>query len=205
MEPATADELPTLKLLLLGASGVGKSALVCRYTDDTFAEDADATIGVDYRTKSILAAGKWFRLRIWDTAGQERYRTLTRGYYRGAQGAVLVYDVADAASFDALPTWLDELAAFCGEPAPVRLVVGNKTDKERVVRAEDAKAFAARADALYAECSARDGAGVGAAFGELVARIASEPRLWDAVEDGVRRPGDRVPGGAPLGESACAC
>ena len=213
-EPTTTDELPTLKVLLLGASGVGKSAIVRRYTEDDFVDEAEATIGVDYRTKSIRAAGKWFRLRVWDTAGQERYRTLTRSYYRGAQGVILgaslltVYDVSSAESFDALPTWLSEADTFCGESAPVRLVVGNKTDRERAVPRADAEAHAERAGALYAECSAKEGDGVAAAFAELTARIASEPRLWESVEQGVRRPGDRVPGGVALGDepqTSCAC
>lgn len=90
-EPATTAELPTLKVLLIGSSGVGKSALVYRYTADEFLgpEDAAATIGVDYRMKSIHVGGKWFKLSIWDTAGQERYRTLTSSYYRGAQGVII--------------------------------------------------------------------------------------------------------------------
>lgn len=213
-EPTTAEELPTLKVLLLGASGVGKSAIVMRYTEDDFSDEAEATIGVDYRTKSIRADGKWFRLRVWDTAGQERYRTLTRGYYRGAQGVILgaslltVYDIASAASFEALPSWLEEADAFCGTPAPVRLIVGNKTDCERAVPRADAEALAERAGALYAECSAKAGDGVADAFAELVSRIASDPGLWDDVEHGVRRPGDRVPGGVALGDephATCAC
>ncbi|WFD36593.1 hypothetical protein MCUN1_003476 [Malassezia cuniculi] len=166
-EPTTTDELPTLKVLLLGASGVGKSAIVRRYTDDDFVDESEATIGVDYRTKSIRSGGKWFRLRVWDTAGQERYRTLTRGYYRGAQGVILVYDVTDSESFDALTTWLSEVEAFCGAPAPIRLIVGNKTDRQRVVPREDGAAFAKRVGALFAECSAKEGEGVAEAFSEL--------------------------------------
>ena len=114
-EPATSAELPTLKILLIGSSGVGKSAIVRRYTDDEFVdEDAAATIGVDYKLKSLCVDGKWFKLSIWDTAGQERYRTLTSSYYRGAQGVVLVYDVTDTLSFRDLPDWLAELRMFEG-------------------------------------------------------------------------------------------
>ncbi|SHO76788.1 Similar to S.cerevisiae protein YPT1 (Rab family GTPase) [Malassezia sympodialis ATCC 42132] len=217
-EPATTAELPTLKVLLIGSSGVGKSALVRRYTDDVFVEDdAAATIGVDFKIQSLCVDGKWCKLSIWDTAGQERYRTLTSSYYRGAQGVILVYDVTDARSFDDLPSWLQELNTFQGAVPPLRLLVGNKVDctAERVVTSEQGADFAAAHGCLFVECSAKAGHGVDDAFAELVRQIVSTPALWDSVAPGVRRPGDRIPGGAPDArvelnapkgaQSSCAC
>ena len=199
-EPATSAELPTLKILLIGSSGVGKSAIVRRYTDDEFVdEDAAATIGVDYKLKSFCVDGKWFKLSIWDTAGQERYRTLTSSYYRGAQGVVLVYDVTDTLSFRDLPDWLAELRMFEGATPPIRLLIGNKVDQmsERTVSADEGAAFAEANGCLFVECSAKEGSGVDRAFDELVQQIASTPALWQEVAPGQRRPGDRIPGGVP--------
>lgn len=83
--------IPTLKILLIGSSSVGKSSLLLRFTEDEFLgpDEASATIGIDYKLKSITVGGKKFKLSIWDTAGQERFRTLTSSYYRGAQGVVV--------------------------------------------------------------------------------------------------------------------
>lgn len=206
MEPTTAAELPTLKILLIGvcirltqSSGVGKSALVRRYTDDEFVDGDQATIGVDFKMKSIYVQGKWFKLSIWDTAGQERYRTLTSSYYRGAQGVILVYDVTSEESFAALPSWMKELEMFTGAEEPVKLLIGNKTDQDtgRIVAHEDAAAWAKSQNCLFVECSAKENVHVSKAFEELVQRIASTPELWQDVAPGVRRPGDRIPGGAP--------
>lgn len=85
------QEIPTLKVLLIGTSSVGKSSLLLRYTDDEYLapEEASATIGVDYKLKTLSVGGKRYRLSIWDTAGQERFRTLTSSYYRGAHGVII--------------------------------------------------------------------------------------------------------------------
>lgn len=88
---SSSPDVPTLKLLLVGSSSVGKSSLLLRYTDDEYLnpEEASATIGVDYKVKSITVGGKKYKLSIWDTAGQERFRTLTSSYYRGAHGVII--------------------------------------------------------------------------------------------------------------------
>ena len=200
-EPATTAELPTLKLLLIGSSGVGKSALVRRYTDDVFVEeDAAATIGVDYKIKSLCVDGKWFKLSIWDTAGQERYRTLTSSYYRGAQGVVILYDVTDLRSYEDVPQWVHELRTFEGDVPPVCLLAGNKVDlaEEREVSTEQGQAcLLYTSDAADEGLGAKAGQGVDHAFDELVRKVVSTPALWLHVAPGVRRPGDRIPGGAP--------
>lgn len=125
------DRRVTLKILLIGSSSVGKSSLLLRYTDDEYLgpEEASATIGVDYKSKSLSVGGKRYNLSIWDTAGQERFRTLTSSYYRGAHGVIVVYDVTDRESFDALPTWFNELETFTSSADVVKIIVGNKVDK----------------------------------------------------------------------------
>merc|ERR1711967_229834 len=84
------------KLLLIGDSGVGKSCLLLRFTDDTYAESYISTIGVDFKIRTIQLESKTIKLQIWDTAGQERFRTITSSYYRGAHGIIVVYDITDS-------------------------------------------------------------------------------------------------------------
>ncbi|XP_071591059.1 ras-related protein Rab-18 isoform X2 [Heliangelus exortis] len=126
------DVLTTLKILIIGESGVGKSSLLLRFTDDTFDPELPATIGVDFKVKTISVDGNKAKLAIWDTAGQERFRTLTPSYYRGAQGVILVYDVTRRDTFVKLDNWLNELETYCTRNDIVKMLVGNKIDKRRV-------------------------------------------------------------------------
>jgi len=97
------------KVVLIGDSGVGKSNLLSRFTRNEFSLDSKSTIGVEFATKSIVAEGKTIKAQIWDTAGQERYRAITSAYYRGAVGALLVYDISKHATFENVERWLKEL------------------------------------------------------------------------------------------------
>ncbi|XP_017519851.1 ras-related protein Rab-18 isoform X2 [Manis javanica] len=126
------DVLTTLKILIIGESGVGKSSLLLRFTDDTFDPELAATIGVDFKVKTISVDGNKAKLAIWDTAGQERFRTLTPSYYRGAQGVILVYDVTRRDTFVKLDNWLNELETYCTRNDIVNMLVGNKIDKRQV-------------------------------------------------------------------------
>lgn len=110
-----------------------------------------------------------------------------------------MYDVTSQETFDAIPSWLQELDVFTGDVPPIKLLVGNKVDRAEARAVDEAQgaAAASRFNALFAECSAKDGTGVEDAFHELVSRIASTPELWQDVDPNVRRPGDRIPGGAP--------
>ncbi|KAG1413880.1 hypothetical protein G6F58_007249 [Rhizopus delemar] len=113
---------------------------------------------------------KTYKLTIWDTAGQERFRTLTSSYYRGAQGVILVYDVSNRETFDALNNWWNEVNTYCSSPDVVKMIVGNKVDKEssRVVSYEEGLNFARKLQTLFVECSAKTKVGVKQAFEELV-------------------------------------
>ncbi|KAI0262119.1 putative ras-related protein rab-18 [Gloeopeniophorella convolvens] len=181
--PATAQsqELLNVKLLLIGNSSVGKSSLLLRFSDKQWLpeDEASATIGVDFRVHKMEVKGRRVKMSIWDTAGQERFRTITASYYRGAQGVVLVYDVSSRESFEALPRWLDELETYV-PPEVVKIVVGNKLDKEysRQVPTAEAAAFAERTGCLFVEASAKTAVGVTEAFSDVVARIIDTPALW---------------------------
>ncbi|GAA5915306.1 uncharacterized protein JCM6883_002392 [Sporobolomyces salmoneus] len=189
----TLSEPPTtLKLLVIGASSVGKSSLLLRFTDETFLspEETSATIGVDFKVKVVERKNRRWKLSIWDTAGQERFRTLTSSYYRGAQGVILVYDITARDTFDSLASWIQELDTFAGTgPASrevVRMIVGNKVDKEhqRVVSTEEGENFAKSRNPpwLFMECSAKKGgediSGDAGIFGKVVDRIVDTPSLY---------------------------
>jgi len=179
--PPIPQELINVKLLLIGNSSVGKSSLLLRFSDKQWLpeDEASATIGVDFRVHRMEVQGRKVKLSIWDTAGQERFRTITASYYRGAQGVILVYDVSSRESFEALPRWLEELENYVS-PEVVKIVVGNKLDKEysRQVPTEEGAAFAARMGCLFVEASAKTAVGVSEAFSDVVARIIDTPSLW---------------------------
>ncbi|TCD70355.1 hypothetical protein EIP91_003707 [Steccherinum ochraceum] len=173
-----------VKLLLIGNSSVGKSSLLLRFSDEQWLpeDESSATIGVDFRVHKMDVKGKKVKLSIWDTAGQERFRTITSSYYRGAQGIILVYDVSNRETFDALPRWFSELETYVSD-AVVKIIVGNKVDKEfsRQVSFTEGQQFATRMNCLFIEASAKTAVGVRDAFQEVVTKILDTPELWQPV------------------------
>uniref|UniRef100_A0A915LLN5 Ras-related protein Rab-35 n=1 Tax=Meloidogyne javanica TaxID=6303 RepID=A0A915LLN5_MELJA len=115
------------KLLIIGDSGVGKSSLLLRFSDNTFSANYITTIGVDFKIRTITVKGYKVKLQIWDTAGQERFRTITSTYYRGTHGVVVVYDVTTQDSFANVKRWLHEIETNCENVQ--RILVGNKLDE----------------------------------------------------------------------------
>lgn len=176
-----ADEevVTTLKLLVIGDSGVGKSSLLMRFIENSFDEDQGPTIGVDFKSTTIDVQGNKVKLTIWDTAGQERFRTLTASYYRGAHGVILVYDTTDRASFDHITMWLNELEVYATNANIVKMLVANKIDKPgRDVTTKEGTEFARDKAMLFIEASAKDTRGVKQAFDEVTQKILDTPDLW---------------------------
>lgn len=153
--------------------------MLLRFTDDTFDEHIQSTIGVDFKVKHMDVSGKRIKLTIWDTAGQERFRTLTSSYYRGAHGVVLVYDVTRMDSFENLEQWLKEVQLYSpnGGENVVKLLVGNKIDLERQVPREQAEAWARSQGMLFLESSAKSKLGIRQVFMEVVQKIVENPEL----------------------------
>ncbi|CAF0948523.1 unnamed protein product [Adineta steineri] len=201
MSSDDAQILTTLKVLIIGESGVGKSSLLLRFTDNTFDEDMAATIGVDFKVKQLEINDNRVKLAIWDTAGQERFRTLTPGYYRGAQGAILVYDVCNRQSFRQLDRWISELDTFSTKTDPIKMLVGNKIDQKdsREITYDEGDRFARKHSMLFIEASARTCEGVQVAFKELVEKIIETPSLWDKTEASIRPSDNDHSDDAPAG------
>ncbi|CAH3995939.1 ras-related protein Rab-18 [Pieris brassicae] len=174
------DCVTTLKILVIGESGVGKSSIILAFTTGSYNASFPATIGVDYKCKVMEVNGLKVKLGIWDTAGQERYRTLTNSFYRDAHGAILVYDVSEPKSLAKLNEWVEELQVYSTKKNIVCLVVGNKIDKDRVVTREAGQAFAQKHRMLFIESSAKTQEGINLAFEELVQKIIETPGLWES-------------------------
>ncbi|BBG99315.1 hypothetical protein PRUPE_3G113200 [Prunus persica] len=160
------------KLVLIGDSGVGKSNLLSRFTRNEFNLESKSTIGVEFATKTMNVDGKTIKAQIWDTAGQERYRAITSAYYRGAVGALLVYDVTRGATFENVARWLKELRDHT-DPNIVVMLIGNKSDLRHLVAVskEDGKSFAERESLYFMETSALEATNVENAFTEVLTQI----------------------------------
>nr|ABD65428.1 Rab1-like [Suberites domuncula] len=167
----------TLKLVLIGDPGVGKTSLLMRYTEDKFSEASLASIGpgVDYKRKIITVDDKTLELQIWDTAGQERFRTISGTFYKGAHGILLVYDVTDEDSFTRCRTWAQDMDRYLyDKPDAVKYLVGNKIDlnESRKISATTAQDAAdSYFEMTQVETSAKDNINVEETFQSIVRDI----------------------------------
>ncbi|KAF5760535.1 putative small GTP-binding protein [Helianthus annuus] len=160
------------KIVLIGDSAVGKSNLLARFARDEFYPNSKSTIGVEFQTQKIEVKGKEIKAQIWDTAGQERFRAVTSAYYRGAVGALLVYDISRRQTFDSIGRWLNELHTH-SDMNVVSILVGNKSDLKdaREVSTEEGKMLAESEGLFFMETSALDSSNVTAAFETVVKEI----------------------------------
>ncbi len=162
------------KVLLLGDSTVGKTCFLLRYCDKTFQEAHLSTIGLDYRLKTmILKSGKNIKLQIWDTAGQDRFRAITKNYYKGANGIILIYDVTNLQSYENVKNWINQIREEANKNVVIYLA-GNKIDveeKDRLVKTEEGKKIAEEYNLPYYETSAKNGVNVNQIFEDIVEKI----------------------------------
>ncbi|KAI3695945.1 hypothetical protein L1987_78951 [Smallanthus sonchifolius] len=160
------------KTVLIGDSAVGKSNLLSRFAKDEFHLDSKPTIGVEFAYRNIKIGDKIVKAQIWDTAGQERFRAITSSYYRGALGAMLVYDITRRGTFENVKKWLHELREY-GNRDMVIVLVGNKSDlvDSREVDAEDGRSLAQLEDLCFMETSAKENLNVEDAFLQMITKI----------------------------------
>ncbi|CAI8620011.1 unnamed protein product [Vicia faba] len=160
------------KAVLTGDSGVGKSNLLSRFAKDEFRLDSKPTIGVEFAYRNIRVRDKFIKAQIWDTAGQERFKAITSSYYRGALGALLVYDITRRKSFENVRNWLVELREFGGEDMVV-ILVGNKSDlvESRHVEEKEGKEFAEKEGLCFMETSALKNLNVEQVFLQMITKI----------------------------------
>jgi Ras-related protein Rab-5C len=188
------------KLVILGNSGVGKSCLVLRFVRDEFDEGQVTTIGAAFLTKNLYLEDGNVKIEIWDTAGQERYRSLAPMYYRGAQAAIVVFDVTSRDSFDGAKTWVKELQRR-GEPGVVIALAGNKADlrDKRAVDADEAAEYAKANGMFYVETSAKDSTNVEKVFVEVARRVPKTAQTKRADVVPLRGPAVGGAGGSGTG------
>jgi len=162
------------KVLLLGDSTVGKTCFLLRYCDKTFEDAHLTTVGLDYRLKSmILKNEKNIKLQIWDTAGQDRFRAITKNYYKGANGIILIYDVTNLQSYENVKNWIAQIKESANQNVIIYLV-GNKIDvkdEDRCVKTEDGKKLAEEFKLPFFESSAKNGININEIFEQIVENI----------------------------------
>ena len=180
------------KVLLLGDSTVGKTCFLMRYTDNTFQEIHMSTIGLDYRLKSMtLKSGKNVKVQIWDTAGQDRFRAITKNYFKGAHGIILIYDVTDEQSFDNVSNWINQIKEEASDNVIIFLV-GNKIDDvdHRKIQTENGENLANTFKLDFFETSAKTGENVQKTFQTLVQKIDEIYSLNNIPKGGKLNPGN---------------
>jgi len=209
-----------LKVLLLGESHVGKTCIFRRYVKDDYTEGYQATIGADFFSKDFKVGDKDVIFQIWDTAGQERYKSLNQTFYRGSDACILVYDICEKRSFDALTDWVGRFMKGVGlteeakDSGLIFVVVGNKCDVAdgRQVESDVAMEFCAKHGFQFYETSAKTGTNVTEAF-EYIGRKGVEKseaqgtqiKYPDQTQTGINLEDDMNNTGETLGSTGCGC
>ena len=167
------SEESVYKILLLGDSMVGKTCFLLKYTDKSFQEIHMSTIGLDYRLKTLtLKNRKTVKLQIWDTAGQDRFRSITKNYYKKANGIILIYDVTNKKSYKNISVWINQIKEEA-DPNVVIYLAGNKIDmeEERKIGTEEGEKLAEEYNLPFRETSAKEDININETFEDIAERI----------------------------------
>ena len=165
------------KIILIGSSSVGKSSILQRYIQKVFNESYSCTIGVDFFMKSLDVGDKSIKLQLWDTAGTEKFRSITTGYYRGANAAFVVFDLTSKPTFDCLNEWIQNYYKYSNPDSEKNVVlVGNKCDlvNKREVSEEEIENFAKNNNLMYFETSAKDGKNIDECFYFIAEKLVKQ-------------------------------
>jgi Ras-related protein Rab-2A len=177
------------KYIVIGDTGVGKSCLLLQFTDKRFQPVHELTIGVEFGARMVNIDSKPIKLQIWDTAGQESFRSITRAYYRGAAGALLVYDVTRRETFEHLAKWLEEARQYAS-PTMTIMLVGNKSDlsSHREVKFEEGQRFAQENGLIFIETSAKTADNVEKAF------VSTAQKIYQNIQNNICDPNNEANG-----------
>ncbi|XP_051506238.1 ras-related protein Rab-6A-like isoform X1 [Xyrauchen texanus] len=200
------NPLRKFKLVFLGEQSVGKTSLITRFMYDSFDNTYQATIGIDFLSKTMYLEDRTIRLQLWDTAGQERFRSLIPSYIRDSAAAVVVYDIANLNSFQQTSKWIDDVRTERGSDVIIMLV-GNKTDlaDKRQVSLEAAEKKARDLNVMYIETSAKAGYNVKQLFRRVAAALPGmdstpEKSKEDMIDIKLEKPPE-----LPVTEGSCSC
>ena len=163
------------KIVLIGDSFVGKTNIMSKYLMNEFHEDSKATVGVEFGAKKFDIEGKSVKAQIWDTAGQERYKSITTTYYKGAKGALIVYDITRKETFDSVDRWISEVLNS-GDKNMTMLLIGNECDldNQRQVTKEQGEEKAKAFKVAFLETSASSGENLDVAFEMIMKEVYSK-------------------------------
>jgi Ras-related protein Rab-6A len=199
------------KLVFLGEQAVGKTSVITRFMYDTFDNNYQATIGIDFLSKTMYLEDRTVRLQLWDTAGQERFRSLIPSYIRDSSGAIVVYDITNRASFSNTAKWIEDVRSERGNDVVI-VLVGNKTDLsegKRLVSTEEGELRAKELGVMFIETSAKAGSNIKQLFRQLAAEL---PGQEEAAGNADQPPAPTInlqPGASNAGAAkdgkACGC
>jgi Ras-related protein Rab-2A len=184
------------KYIIVGDSGVGKSCVLLQFTDKSFQPVHDMTIGVEFGVRTInMDDGASVKIQVWDTAGQEQFLSITRCYYRGSVGVLLMYDVTRRHTFLKLNKWINEIRDAGLDNTAVIMLVGNKSDHghRRDVSTEEGLRFAQAHGMLFIETSAKKAENVDAAFTTIAEEVYRQIGTGERVVDDTGCNGVRTP------------
>ncbi|XP_032836171.1 ras-related protein Rab-6A isoform X1 [Petromyzon marinus] len=200
------NPLRKFKLVFLGEQSVGKTSLITRFMYDSFDNTYQATIGIDFLSKTMYLEDRTIRLQLWDTAGQERFRSLIPSYIRDSAAAVVVYDITNVNSFQQTSKWIDDVRTERGSDVIIMLV-GNKTDlaDKRQVSIDEGERKAKELNVMFIETSAKAGYNVKQLFRRVAAALpgmdaSPERSKEDMIDINLEKPKEHV-----STEGGCAC
>ncbi|CAM4729528.1 hypothetical protein ABG768_002863 [Culter alburnus] len=200
------NPLRKFKLVFLGEQSVGKTSLITRFMYDSFDNTYQATIGIDFLSKTMYLEDRTIRLQLWDTAGQERFRSLIPSYIRDSAAAVVVYDITNVNSFQQTTKWIDDVRTERGSDVIIMLV-GNKTDlaDKRQVSIEEGERKAKELNVMFIETSAKAGYNVKQLFRRVAAALPGMESTQDKSREDMIDIKLEKPPEQPVNEGGCSC
>ncbi|KAM6984504.1 ras-related protein Rab-6A isoform 1-T1 [Symphorus nematophorus] len=200
------NPLRKFKLVFLGEQSVGKTSLITRFMYDSFDNTYQATIGIDFLSKTMYLEDRTIRLQLWDTAGQERFRSLIPSYIRDSAAAVVVYDITNVNSFQQTTKWIDDVRTERGSDVIIMLV-GNKTDlaDKRQVSIEEGERKAKELNVMFIETSAKAGYNVKQLFRRVAAALPGMDTTQDKSREDMIDIKLEKPPELPVSEGGCSC